>query len=298
MRDVGGGAAAPERPVAAELSVVIPTLGRPILRRSLAALAGGSTLPARVVVVHQGTDPEVREWTDAAPGGLRVTYVPSERRGRAAGVNRGLREVATRFVAITDDDCLVDERWVGRMAARLAAEPGRLVTGRVEAGGDGVPLAVVTSRRFSVQERPRLAFDSLSGGNMGGALEVLRRIGPLDEDPCLATAEDGEYAYRALRQGVPITYDPDIVVTHVAWRDETGHAGRYESYARSQAGFYGKYLRRGDAFIAARALVHLLRSARRWLLGRLRGDDAAAVAGRAYVRGFFPGLVAGWRGER
>ena len=283
------------RPTAEDVTVVIPTLGRGILREALAALAGGSVLPARVIVVHQGDDPEVAEWTRRAPDGLAVEYVRSDQRGRAAGVNSGVERVATRFVVITDDDCLADPEWIGRMGERLRAEPDALLTGRVEATGDEAPVAVVGSRTPDRQRRPRLRYDRLSGGNMGGALEVLRRVGPLDEDPCLATAEDGELAYRALRSGVPIVYDPEIVVTHVGWRDRDQRGGQYRSYARSTAGFYGKYLRRGDAFIALRVVVHLLRSLRRWAMGVLRGDDDQRARGRAYASELLPGLRAGWR---
>lgn len=281
--------------VAEDLTVVVPTLGREILRESLAALAGGSELPARVIVVHQGDDPEVGEWAREAPGGLVVEYVRSDRRGRATGVNTGLGRVTTRFVAVTDDDCLVDAEWVRRMASRLRGEPDRLVTGRVDAAGDAAPVAVVTSDTPDTQRRPRIRFDLLSGGNMGGALDVLRRIGPLDEDPCLATAEDGEYAYRALRAGVPITYDPTIVVDHVGWRDEGQRERQYRSYARSTAGFHGKYLRRGDLFIALRVVVRLLRALRRWAIGVIRRDPDQAARGRAYVVELLPGLIAGWR---
>jgi len=283
------------RPVADDLTVVIPTLGREILRESLAALAAGSELPARVIVVHQGEDARVGEWAREASGALVVDYVPSDRRGRATGVNTGIDRVTTRFVAVTDDDCLVAAEWTRRMAARLRAEPDRLVSGRVDAAGDAVPVAVVTSDRPDTQFRPRIRYDLLSGGNMGGALEVLRRVGPLDEDPCLATAEDGEYAYRALRAGVPIIYDPTIVVDHVGWRDEGQRERQYRSYARSTAGFQGKYLRRGDLFIALRVVVRLLRALRRWAIGVARRDADQVARGRAYVVELVPGLVAGWR---
>lgn len=284
-----------DRVTAEDLTVVIPTLGRDVLRDSLAAIAGGSELPARVIVVHQGDDPEVGEWIRRVPGGLVVEYVRSDRRGRARGVNTGIDRVTTRFVAITDDDCLVAPEWTRRMAARLRAEPDLLVTGRVEAAGDAVPVAVVTSNEPDRQRRPRIRYDLLSGGNMGGALDVLRRIGPLDEDPCLATAEDGEYAYRALRAGVPITYDPTIVVDHVGWRDESQREQQYTSYARSTAGFHGKYLRRGDLFIALRVAVRLIRALRRWAIGVIHRDPEQAARGRAYVTELLPGLIAGWR---
>lgn len=285
--------------VASDLTVVIPTLGREILRSSLAALRDGAVRPARVVVVHQGVDSRVADWVRAmSESDLAVDYVPSDQHGRAAAVNRGIELVRTAYVAITDDDCLVSPDWVEKLAERLRADPGTLVTGRVEPAGEETVVAIVRSRRASVQRRPRLRFDSLSGGNMGGSVEVLRRIGPFDEDPHLATAEDNEYAYRTLRSGVPIAYDPDIVVSHVGWRVEAERLEQYDHYARSLGGFLGKYLRHGDAFIAARTAVHLSRSLRRWILGVLRGDREAAAHGRAYFRGLLPGLVNGWRSRR
>jgi GT2 family glycosyltransferase len=74
-------------------------------------------------------------------------------------------------------------------------------------------------------------------------MDLVRRIGPFDEHPCLQSAEDNDYGYRALRQGIPIVYDPDIVLLHYHWRDASQRAARYADYARSQGGFYGTHMR-------------------------------------------------------
>lgn len=286
------------RPTDPDLTVVIPTLGRELLGKVLESLEGGTAWPAAVVVVDQGRKPEIGALlNEVRARSFEALWVPSTQRGRAAGVNRGFARAATRFVAVTDDDCLPQEDWVERMAGRLRENPAAIVTGRVEAG-DGVVLSVVTEREETVQRRPGLRFDRLSGGNLGIAKVLMERLGGLDEDPCLRTAEDGELAYRALRAGVPILYAPEVVVTHLGWRDEAQRASQYRDYARSQGGFFGKYLRRGDGFIALRAAVHFLRAVRRWLGGVVRRDRELAMNGRAYVCGFLPGLVAGWRGGR
>ena len=279
-----------------ELTLVIPTLGRPVLRRMLGAVVAGDTWPARVVIVDQGRSSEIvalAEETHAA--GLDVLYLPSARTGRSAGLNDGIARVATPYVAITDDDCLVAPDWVRRLGARLRRHAPAIVTGRVDAGEGEAQLAVVTSAVEEIQRRPRLRFDRLSGGNMGLALDVARRVGPFAEAAAMRTAEDNEYAYRALRAGVPIVYAPDVIVAHLGWRDTVGRQEQYRGYALSQGGFFGWYLRQGDAFIALRILVHLLRSLRRWGVARLTGDAEMASNGRAYVQGLLPGLRAGWR---
>ncbi|MGH7544430.1 MAG: glycosyltransferase family 2 protein [Gemmatimonadota bacterium] len=287
------------RPVFDDISVVIPTLGRETLVECLERIADGDAWPARVILVDQGDNPLVAEWVAGQTGrGLAVEHHRAPRRGRAAAVNRGLERVRTRFVAITDDDCFVAPDWLRRLAEHLRRTPDTIVTGRVEPLGEEEVVALVTSRVPATYRRPRLRHDSLSGGNMGAAMTVLEKIGPLDEDPCLATAEDCEYSYRALRRGVPIAYAPDVLVTHLGWRDAGQREATYRSYARSRAGFYGKYLRRGDWFIALRVGVQLLRSSRRWLAGVVTGDAERVLNGRANVMGLVPGLVAGWRKGR
>ena len=285
-------------PLVPDVSVVIPTLGRPILARALGALARGSRRPAEVLVVDQGRSEKIARIIEGvrSRGLLAVEHLPMDGRGRAVGVNEGIRQARTPFVLVTDDDCIAEPEWVEAMAAALAAHPGALVTGRVEAweGGD-VPV-VVTSRTGFVQRRPRLTFDSLSGGNMGAARQVLEELGGLDEDPLSATAEDAELAYRALRAGVPLVYEPAAGVAHVDWREGDARKEQVRSYARSHGAFYGKYLRKGDAFIGLRLGVHLLRSAVRWIRGLVRGDPELADNGWLYLTRLPAGVRSGFSG--
>ncbi len=284
--------------VAADVTVVIPTLGRAILEECLESIRRGSRLPGELIVVDQGDNDAIGEWlTPLAQEGVITRHLRMCGTGRAAGLNRGLRALRTAFVLITDDDCEVDSDWLQVMTGCLRRHPDRAVTGAVTSGGDEPVLNTVRGTRPSIASRPRLTFDKLSGGNCGLPLDVLRRVGLFDEDPCTRFAEDGEWAYRALRGGVNIAYEPTARVTHLGWRDPHERLGQYHGYARTHAAFFGKYLRRGDLFMAARASVHLGRSALRWLRGILRGDRELAANGRAYVTQFVPGLLDGLRSD-
>ena len=285
------------RPILGEITIVIPTLGRPILEESLYWIVAGSAWPGGLIVVDQGGNPQIAAWMEALQTlGIAAEYILSTQRGRAAGVNRGLERAQTRFVAVTDDDCFVEETWLAKMVDALNEHPAAIVTGRVEAASEDV-IVVVTSLEPRIQHRPRLKFDGMSGGNMGTSLAVIDRVGLFDEDPLLRTAEDGEWAYRALRAGVPIVYSPDICVRHFGWRDEGQRTVQYRDYALSHGGFYGKYLRQGDWFIALRAIVHHFRAFRRWLRGTIQADSETQRYGRAYLTGLLPGIIAGMRGS-
>jgi len=285
------------RPIMDDITVMIPTLGRPILEESLYWIANGTVWPGCVIVVDQGSSLQTAALMERLGSlGLEVQYIPSSQRGRAAGINRGLERVQTRFAAITDDDCFVQADWLEQMVSCLRQHPEAVVTGRIEAGTEDV-IVVVTSRVPSVQRQPKLTFDHMSGGNMGTSMAVLKRVGLFDEHPSLRTSEDGEWSYRALRAGVAIYYVPDVCVRHFGWRDKSKRADQYKDYAHSHGGFYGKYLRQGDWFIALRAVLHHMRALRRWLKGTLAGDLEAASYGRAYVTGLLPGIMAGLRRE-
>ena len=282
------------KPILKDISIVIPTLGRDILEQGLSFILKGSAWPGCLIIVEQGSNPAVVDWLKHIQEmGIRVKHILSNQRGRSAGINRGLEQVDTRFVAITDDDCFVREDWLENMADKLRLSPDAVLTGRVDAAGEDV-VVVVTSMIPSIQNKPRLKFDSMSGGNMGASLDVFKNVGLFEEDPVMATAEDAEWAYRALRKGISIRYEPNIGVAHFGWRDEKKRVEQYRHYALSHGGFYGKYIRRGDLFILVRAIGHFLRASRRWVRGKLSGDSELAFLGHAYCRNLLPGILAGF----
>lgn len=283
-----------ERPVLDDISIVIPTLGRAVLETSLGWIMRGSVWPAGVTVVDQGGTDEARRWLEAMErSGVATRYIASSRTGRSAGLNEGLAETATRFVAITDDDCFVDEDWLAAMHRRLRANPATIFSGRVLSAGEQPNMATVSGLEEFSQNKPRLTFDLMSGGNMGMAMEVARIVGPFDEDPRLRTAEDCDWSYRALRAGFSLTYAPEVTLRHLAWRGEQERTAQYRSYARSHGGFYGKYIRRGDLFILARAFLHQLRCLKRWGVGLARRDAESAVNGKIYSIYLMPGIISG-----
>ncbi len=286
----------PTTPVLQDVSVVIPTTGRHLLLDTLQSIADGDAWPASLIVVNQGRETPPAEWVQViSEKGIRCRHVMSDGRGTAAGTNEGVENVATPFVAVTHDDCRVAADWLRRMTERLREAPKNIITGRVLAEGPEPVPSVITSPHARVFDRPLLKRDPLFPANMGFSIDTARRIGPFDENPVFATAEDCEWSYRALRQGTRIVYAPEVVVTHAAWRDSRARRDTYASYARSLGGFYGTYIRRGDAFILLRLLHDLARGP--WMVLRAavtRNSELGAI-GRAYVSQLVPGVIAGLR---
>jgi GT2 family glycosyltransferase len=283
-----------------DISIVVPTLGRDLLRRCLESIAAGSAWPAELIVVDQGAAEEVPAWlTDFEERGLSCRHVRSDERGIAAATNLGVRLARTPFVAITHDDCRVAPDWLKIIAGHVARAGQAVTTGRVEPEGDGIVLTIVTSREQRTYTEPLIDGDVLFPPNMALPVSVFERTGYFDEHPSLRMAgEDNEWAYRVLRASVPIKYEPDAVVYHLAWMKRSDLVSVHRRYARGQGSFYGKYLLRRDSFIARRAVRDLVRAP--WLL--LRGiftlnRDLMAM-GFGEVTGLPVGIVNGMRGRK
>ena len=282
------------RAVADDLTVVIPTLGRPILQQCLRRIALGTIWPAQIIVVDQSSSTEIRAWlAQLKASGLETEHVPSSQRGKAAALNRGIERVKTSFVAITDDDCFVEPDWLENMVTRMRQNPEAVITGPAYPEGENEAVAAVTSPVPVISRRPGLRFDFFCGSNTAFAIRILAQVHLFDEDACLIAAEDCEWSYRVLRSGVHIIYAPEVRVRHFGWRNASQRADRHRDYARSLGGFYGKYLRRGDWFIALRLIIALLRAFRRRLRGLIIGKHE-----RINVIELFSGILVGWRSGR
>jgi hypothetical protein len=85
------------------------------------------------------------------------------------------------------------------------------------------------------------------------------------------------------------------MVWHEDWRDVEGRRAVYRSYGAGQGVLYGKYLRRGDLYVALRVARDVLAGAA--LAGRMirsrRREPAAA-----WFAGFFGGILRGLRLRR
>jgi GT2 family glycosyltransferase len=280
-----------------DLTVVIPTTGGDVLHGCLASIMAGTAWPQELIVVDQGRRAEVGTWIhELAAGGLNARHLPSSERGIAAATNRGLEQVRTPFVAVTHDDCRVRPDWLARLAARLPELGDAVLTGRVEPAGEGIVLTVKLDDEPAVYRAPLVDSDVLFPPNMGFPIGLLRRVGAFDEHRSLLTAgEDNDWAYRVLRAGIPVVYDPTIIVGHLARFAPSDLPGLYRRYARGQGAFYGKHLRQRDRFIARRALRDLVRAP--WLLLRglaTRNPELLAM-GRGEVTGLPRGILAGLR---
>lgn len=107
-----------------QTSAVVPTLGRSsLLVPALEALRrdGGERL--EIVIVDQAQEPV------ALPPGLANRVVrPGRNLGFAGGANAGIAAATGEYIALVNDDVLVEPGWLGALEEALAADPGVAAT--------------------------------------------------------------------------------------------------------------------------------------------------------------------------
>jgi GT2 family glycosyltransferase len=215
-----GDAAVPVVPV----SVAVSTLDRPeALAHCLRSLAGGTALPAEVVVVDQSRQRTARAVAEAAYGLPCVQYVPQQQTGLSVGHNAAVACATSAVVAVLDDDCRADPRWVETVHIVLADERSAdLVGGRVLPLADGRPGLYAVSSRTSAErrtfERRDRPWEVGSGNNFAFRRTWFDRVGGCDRRLGPGSAGRGacdiDLFYRLMRAGARAAYEPDLLVLH------------------------------------------------------------------------------------
>jgi GT2 family glycosyltransferase len=148
--------------------------------------------------------------------------------GFAAAVNRGIRQSHSEFVALLNNDMVVDERWLSALvaAARRHPEAGLFASRmlrsddsrRLDAAGDGLRRS---GRSYGIGrgelDGPRFRKEKpVFGASAGAALyrrRMLEEVGEFDED-FFAYVEDTDLAWRAQIRGWSCYFVPDAVAHH------------------------------------------------------------------------------------
>ncbi len=244
-----------------EVSVVIPTCGRPdILRGTLEGLLAQRFEPGRmeVLVVIDGGDPAslslVRELAASAP--FRLEAIPQARKGQGSARNAGIERAAGRIVLMLDDDILAvpdvvaahfghhdreDTVVTGSLPVeRLDDEPAHIEAVRIWWDGELKSLA-------APGHRP--GFRDFVTGNVSAPREALRAAGGFDPAFVGYGREDYELGYRLLQRGLRFVHEPRAIGLHcyrkpvLEWVRQFRGTGKADViFARKHPGIAGEVM--------------------------------------------------------
>lgn len=213
------------------VSVVIPTVNRPeMLDRAVRAVLD-QTYPGPIecVVVFDHVEPTLTE-RDVAPNRtLRVT-TNVRPKGLAGNRNSGYEHATGYYICPCDDDDEFLPDKVERQVAVLTAHPEAVVA------GCGFYLGIDGSDVERTPSGPVLTFADLlrsrhmelnSSTYMVRRIDLLEKVGLIDEALPGGYAEDYEWLLRALRHGPAVVVEEPLVRIH--WHQESFFASRWRT---------------------------------------------------------------------
>jgi len=282
--------------------VAISTRDRPQqLARCLAALAAGERLPDEVVVADQGAGPETRLVAEAAE--LPVRYVRARPGGLGVVQNDAVAATSADVVAILDDDCVADARWLAEVEAAFAADAALgLLGGRVLPLGEATPGTAAVSSRTSTTplalHARSLPWEVGSGNNFAVRRQAWEAVGGCDErlgpgSPALGGVDMD--VFQRLLAVTAARYEPAALVLH----ERTTSAGRLQrrrAYGYGMGACIALWLRERHDRRAWRVLRAWLAMRGRLLVRALaRGRVRAAREELLVLAGTMAGVVHGVR---
>jgi glycosyltransferase involved in cell wall biosynthesis len=300
-------------------SVIVCTRNRAhYLRDSLGALAAQQCdAPFEVIVIDNGSTDDtahvLKAWCTADPR-FRTAYEP--RLGLSCGKNAGIKNSDAPLLLFTDDDTLVDQRWIQTYLELFARHDGELII----AGGTQIPiphdlgpwpswfdetaLADVGMLQYG-EERPLKTSEYVWGANMALPRRIFdhcgwwnEAVGPKGTDK--RTFEDTEFQDRFRAAGGTVWFCPTAVIRHRIDRGAiTPRKIWSTAFARGRNDFWkdNLHISRDESLVpktrVSTGLIALIGSLCRWtwwaLAFRMRqkktffepGRRAAFAAGRA-----------------
>lgn len=261
-----------------------------LLENCLAGIAKQELAPARVVVVVSSDAPVC-----IAPE-IEVIRTPQPT-DFAPAANQGLHRLGSRPVVLLNDDTVPAPGFLRSLAQAAHIEgiyqPRILLPdGTIDNTGhrlfwDGFNVA---RDRGETHQRAAGTCGAFSGAAVMFTPEVLRKVGPFDED-FGAFGEDIDLSLRAIRRGYQIHHVPDAVITH--------HLGATYGRSTPRKIFLVERNRTRAAVrslpVAALAMLPVTTSLRLATMGAaaLRGHGLGAGAGFEGVAAAVAGLTMG-----
>ena len=280
-------------------SIVIPTFNRlEDLRRVVAAVqeeVRGFGAGVEIVVVDDGSSDGTWEWLSASAAESALNVLRQKNSGPAIARNRGVETATGEIVLFLGDDTVPQPGWLAAHLEehRLAGNAGTLaVLGYTSFPPEtDSPFARFINEYgaqfgYSIIEDPtRVPFNFFYTSNISLPRVILERLGGFLEDFPSAAWEDIEFAYRAVREGLRLRYQPRARTLHYHSVQPRTFCSRQRTSGLSAAIFAGLHPELGD-------FLGLSRAKRRPLLRRLRRPLLAVLLQFGeHFEGVVPGKI-------
>lgn len=239
-----------------EITVAVSTRNRGSeALKTIEAILASDYPSFEVVVVDQSDDNRTCEALKRFFEHPHFRYMPSEKRGLAAGRNLAIAASDSELIAMTDDDCEAEGTWVREMVNAFQVNPDiGVVFGNVIAGPHDRSQGFIPAFE---QDQPYLARNISEkhriegiGASMGVRRRAWNALGGFDENfgagGRFCSAEELDFTVRALLKGYAAYVAPAARVVHHGFRSWESGQTLVWGYLYGIGAMFGKLLRAGQ----------------------------------------------------
>ncbi|MEW6144365.1 MAG: glycosyltransferase [Thermodesulfobacteriota bacterium] len=205
-----------------KVSVVIATYNRSVSVERVLDSLSDQTFPAEdfeVVVSIDGSRDGTREMVDKYESDYDLRAVWHANSGRASACNRGIRDSRGEIVIILDDDMEPSRDLIRAhyAAHQRGAKLGVIGAVPIAVDSASTPVIRYVGEKFNSHLRKlsipgyRIRIRDFYSGNFSIRREDMLEHGMYNEEFTIYGNEDVELAYRLLKAGIVLVYDPDAL---------------------------------------------------------------------------------------
>ncbi len=217
-------------------SVIVPTYNRvSSLRKTIDSLLGIAYRDHEIIVVDDGSGDGTADFLAEMSQRHGIITVRQANKGPAAARNAGIRRASGKWLAFTDDDCVVPSDWLTRFERAFTTARSDFAGGAVQNVCRGNFFAEMTQEMtsfFVEYLNARGRHDFLTSNNIAYDAILLRAAGGFDERFPVAGGEERALNRALLGRGAVGAFLPDLVVSHCHRMTVAGFFRQQFNYGR------------------------------------------------------------------
>ncbi len=199
-----------------------------------------NSMCCELIIIDQSDDQKTRIALTPFYHDKRLRYIHTDSKGKGIALNLGIEIAHGEFIAITDDDCCVEQDWPRHQYETLLVNPQAAIAyGSVIAAEYDIKTGYIPAYAVSQNRMCRNVWDKLSARGIGANTVVRRQavleLGGFDNSlgpggkfkACI----DGDMTLKCILSGKMIFESSKSSVIHYGFRDwESGRAATYNAW--------------------------------------------------------------------
>lgn len=233
-------------------SIIIPTYNRVrLIKRCLDSIIDQDYDRKRyeIVVINDGSTDDTQEFLEKEKRKMKnFRFYKIKNSGPGAARNYGLKKSKGRYIAFTDDDCIVEKEWLKKIEEKFIETNTDAVGGSIENPTDRYIAWAQYILNFSSwfpYKKERYVKD-IPTANIVYKKKSIKKL-KFPEDIRNGVYEDSLFNFELIKMNKKILFCPDIKVKHYTWEEDYSFKKFFKIQRKSAIGFlYGGYKVHGN----------------------------------------------------